>query len=228
MTTRICVSILPKKKLEAFSLIKIAEKAKADLIEVRLDCIETSRPDLTDLVKSAKIPLIATNKLPSEKGYFAGTEAERQQTLFNAAENGFEYIDVDLSSPNPKETINKLKVLGAKPIVSFHKFDGALSVPEMKIVLEQEIAIGADVCKIIVTAKKNEDNLTALNFVSTVTSKAKLVCFCMGELGKLSRLLSPMFGAFFTFASLQEGSETAAGQMTIQEMRAAYDLLELK
>ena len=47
----------------------------------------------------------------------------------------------------------------------------------------------------------------------------------MGEQGKVSRLLSPMFGAFFTFASLDQGNETAAGQMTIQEMRAAYDLL---
>jgi 3-dehydroquinate dehydratase len=50
----------------------------------------------------------------------------------------------------------------------------------------------------------------------------------MGELGRVSRLLSPLFGGFFTFASLELGSETAAGQMTIQEMRAAYELLGLK
>ena len=81
------------------------------------------------------------------------------------------------------------------------------------------------VCKIVTTAKKIEDNLAVLNFVSAMSSKAKLVCFCMGEQGKVSRLLSPMFGAFFTFASLEQGSETAAGQMTIQEMRATYDLL---
>ena len=67
-----------------------------------------------------------------------------------------------------------------------------------------------------------------LNFVSAMSSKAKLVCFCMGEQGKVSRLLSPMFGAFFTFASLEQGSETASGQMTIEEMRAAYNLLEHK
>jgi 3-dehydroquinate dehydratase type I len=212
---------------EALSLIERAEKAQADLIEVRLDCLEASR-NLSDLVKSTKIPLIATNKLLSEKGNFAGTETERQQTLFNAAKNDFEYVDVDLSSPKHKETIDKLKLLGAKPIVSYHKFDGALSVSEMEKVLEQEIASGASVCKIITTAKQIEDNLTALNFVSTMSSKTKLVCFCMGELGKVSRLLSPMFGAFFTFASLQQGNETAVGQMTIQEMKAAYDLLELK
>jgi 3-dehydroquinate dehydratase type I len=212
---------------EALSLIERAEKAQADLIEVRLDCLEASR-NLSDLVKSTKIPLIATNKLLSEKGNFAGTETERQQTLFNAAKNDFEYVDVDLSSPKHKETIDKLKLLGAKPIVSYHKFDGALSISEMEKVLEQEIASGASVCKIITTAKQIEDNLTALNFVSTMSSKTKLVCFCMGELGKVSRILSPMFGAFFTFASLQQGNETAVGQMTIQEMKAAYDLLELK
>jgi 3-dehydroquinate dehydratase type I len=212
---------------EALSLIERAEKAQADLIEVRLDCFEASR-NLSDLVKSTKIPLIATNKLQSEKGNFAGTETERQQTLLNAAKNDFEYVDVDLSSPKHKETIDKLKLLGAKPIVSYHKFDGALSISEMEKVLEQEIASGASVCKIITAANQIEDNLTALNFVSTMSSKVKLVCFCTGELGKVSRLLSPMFGAFFTFASLQQGNETAAGQMTIQEMKAAYDLLELK
>jgi 3-dehydroquinate dehydratase type I len=212
---------------EALSLIERAEKAQADLIEVRLDFLEASR-NLSDVVKSTKIPLIATNKLLSENGNFAGTETERQQTLFNAAKNDFEYVDVDLSSPKHKETIDKLKLLGAKPIVSYHKFDGALSISEMEKVLEQEIASGASVCKIITTAKQIEDNLTALNFVSTMSSKTKLVCFCMGELGKVSRLLSPMFGAFFTFASLQQGNETAVGQMTIQEMKAAYDLLELK
>jgi 3-dehydroquinate dehydratase type I len=212
---------------EALSLIERAEKAQADLIEVRLDYLDASR-NLSDLIKSTKIPLIATNKLQSEKGNFAGTETERQQTLLNAAKNDFEYVDVDLSSPKHKETIDKLKLLGAKPIVSYHKFDGALSISEMEKVLEQEIASGASVCKIITTANQIEDNLIALNFVSTMSSKAKLVCFCMGELGKVSRLLSPMFGAFFTFASLQQGNETAAGQMTIQEMKAAYDLLELK
>ena len=212
---------------EALNLIERAEKAQADLIEVRLDCLEISRK-LSDLAKSTKTPLIATNKLLSEKGYFSGTATERQQTLLNAAKNDFEYVDVDLSNLKHKETIDKLKLSGAKPIISYHKFDGALSVSEMGKVLEEEIASGASVCKIITTAKQIEDNLTALSFVSAMSSKAKLVCFCMGEYGKVSRLLSPLFGAYFTFASLEQGSETAAGQMSIQEMRAAYNLLGIK
>lgn len=204
-----------------------AEKAKPDFIEVRLDCIETSR-NLSELSKNTKIPLIATNKLQSEKGNFSGTETERQQTLLNAAKNGFEYVDVDISGPKHKDTIDKLKELGAKPVVSFHKFDGALSSSEMGNILKEEISDGAAVCKIVSTAKKIEDNLTVLNFISAMRSSVKLVCFCMGEKGKVSRLLSPMFGAFFTFASLEQGSETASGQISIQDMRVAYDLLGAK
>jgi len=113
----------------------------------------------------------------------------------------------------------------AQPIVSYHKFEGPLSVPEMEKILEQEISSGGSICKIITTANKVEDNVAMLNFVSAMFDKAKLVCFCLGEHGKVSRLLSPMFGAFFTFASLEQGIETAPGQMTIQEMKTAYHIL---
>ena len=227
MTARICVSILPKNDIEAINLIEKAEHAKADLIEVRLDRFEISRK-LSDLSASTKIPLIATNKLQNEKGFFSGTESERQQTLLNAAKNDFEYVDIDLSSPKHKELIGQLKQMGTKPIVSYHKFDGILNVSAMEKILDEEIASGASVCKIVTSAKVVEDNLPALSFVSFASSKAKLVCFCMGEQGKVSRLLSPMFGAFFTFASLEQGSETAAGQMSIKEMKAAYSILGAK
>jgi 3-dehydroquinate dehydratase type I len=210
--------------IEALNQIERAEKAKADLIEVRLDCLEELR-SLSDLAKSTKLPLIATNKLLTEKGRFAGTEVERQHVLLNAAKSSFEYVDVDLSNPTLIKTIRNIKETGAKTIVSFHKYDGVLSASAMENVLRQEVESEANVCKIVTTAKKAEDNLIALNFVSRNVNKAKLVCFCMGEIGKVSRLLSPMFGAFFTFASLETGSETAKGQMSIQEMQTAYTLL---
>jgi 3-dehydroquinate dehydratase type I len=227
VTNRICVSILPKTNIEALNFIEKAEKAHADLIEVRLDSLETSRK-LSDLASHTKIPLIATNKLLSEGGNFSGTQGERQQTLLNAAKSGFEYVDLDLSSPKLKEQIKELNALGAKTIVSYHKFDGPLTIQEMNRILEEEISSGANVCKIIPTAKQVQDNLTALNFVSANANRAKLVCFCMGELGKTSRLLSPVFGAFFTFASLEQGSETAPGQISIREMKTAYNVLGQK
>jgi 3-dehydroquinate dehydratase type I len=221
---QVCVSILPKNMAEAQNLIERAQKNQADLIEVRLDRFEESRM-LSDLAKNTKIPLIATNKLKSEQGFFGGSDGERQQTLIGAAKNGFQYVDVDMTSPKFKETMSKLKPLGVKLVVSYHNHESALSSREMQNVFEQQLASGADVCKIVATAKRVEDNLPVLDFVAANKGKAKLVCFCMGKEGKVSRLLSPLFGAFFTFSSLDAGSETAAGQMSIGELRAAYDLL---
>jgi 3-dehydroquinate dehydratase type I len=220
VTARICVSILPKTVSEAMQLIEKAEVAHADFIEVRLDSIE-NRGELSDLAAHGKTPKIATDRS-------SRTETEQRQMLLSAAKSGFEYVDVELSTPQLKELVKELKALGAKPIVSFHKFNGSLGISELNSILEGEISSGAEVCKIVTTAKRIEDNLTTLNFTSTASSKAKLVCFCMGELGKVSRLLSPLFGGFFTFASLERGSETASGQMTIQEMKAAYELLGQK
>ena len=217
MTAIICVSILPKTLPEALRLIEKAEAAHADLIEVRLDSIE-NRGELADLAAHGNTPKIATDRS-------SRTETEQREMLLSAAESGFEYVDAELSTPQLKDLVKEVKALGAKPIVSFHKFDGSLGISELNSVLEKEIASGAEVCKIVTTAKRIEDNLTTLNFVATASSKTKLVCFCMGEFGKISRLLSPLFGGFFTFAALEHGSETASGQMTLQEMKAAYALL---
>jgi len=161
-------------------------------------------------------------------GKFSGSENERQKILMDAAKNGFEYVDIDLSTPNMRKLIVDLREVGAKPIVSFHDFNRTPELSQLNKVLEEEIALGADICKIVTTARHVEDNLTTLNFVSKASKKAKIVCFAMGELGKPSRLLSPVFGAFFTFASIDEKRKTAKGQLTIQEMRRAYELLGLR
>jgi 3-dehydroquinate dehydratase type I len=224
MTPNICVSIKPKNSQEALTLIKKAETVKADFIEVRLDDIGENLK-LCDFSASTKIPLIATNKLPSENGSFAGTQTQCWQTLVNAAENGFQYVDLDLSTIELEKRVANLKELGVKTIVSFHNFDDTFSSQEMQDILSKEINSGADVCKIVGTAKQVQDNLTVLDFVSENASKNRLVCFCMGEQGRISRLLSPVFGAFFTFATLEQGSETAPGQININEMRTAYSLL---
>lgn len=220
MTARICVAILPKTVSEALRLIEKVEESNADFIEVRLDCLKNSR-ELADLVAHGQMPKIATDRS-------SRTETEQRQMLLSAAKSGFEYVDIELSTPQLKDLVKELKALGAKPIVSFHEFNGSLSTLELNSILEKEISSGADVCKIVTTANRIEDNLTILNFTSTASSKTKLVCFCMGALGKVSRLLSPLFGGFFTFASLERGNETASGQMTIQEMKAAYELLGQK
>jgi 3-dehydroquinate dehydratase len=48
----------------------------------------------------------------------------------------------------------------------------------------------------------------------------------MGPLGLASRLLSPLAGGDFTFASLSEGAESAPGQVTAEELRKLYGMVK--
>jgi 3-dehydroquinate dehydratase type I len=227
LTIKVCVSVPPKTVDEAFDLIEKAEAQNADLIEIRLDSLK-NHDRIAEIPRCSKTPLMATNKSMQHHGKFSGSEKERKKILMDAARNGFEYVDVDLSTPNIGKLVGNLREVGAKTVVSFHDFDRTPMLSQLNKVLKEENALGAEVCKIVTTARNIEDNLTTLDFVSKASKKAKIVCFAMGELGKPSRLLSPVFGAFFTFASIDEKRKTAKGQLTIQEMRRAYEVLGLR
>ncbi len=227
MTIRVCVSLPPKTVDECIDLIRKAEGQNADFIEIRLDYL-TDYDRMNEIPSYTKIPLIATNKSIKQHGVFSGTESERQKTLVEAAKNGFNYIDVDLGSRNQTKLISNLHKYGANVVISFHDFKKTPSLIELNNILNDMIDSHADICKIITTAQSMKDNLITLNFVSDVSKKIKIVCFAMGKFGKHSRLVSPLFGAYFTFASLDEKRKTAEGQLTLQEMNLAYETLGIK
>ena len=65
MKVKICAPISAADTKRAITLIRMAEKAGADLIEVRLDHFD-EKPDLQKIVSFTSIPLIATNRRMSE------------------------------------------------------------------------------------------------------------------------------------------------------------------
>ena len=224
MTVKICVSIMPKNLAEALNLIEKCEKHGADFIEVRLDRL-TNFKGLSEIAECTETPLIATIRPSKSGGKFSGEEEERVKILLDAASSGFKYADVELDLSELKMVVENLRAMGVKPIISFHDFERTPESGELQRILKSEVEAGADVCKIVTTAQSLRDNLTLLQFLHDEGGKAKIVCFAMGPLGKPSRLLSPIYGGYFTIASLERGMETAAGQMTIEEMKAAYRAL---
>jgi 3-dehydroquinate dehydratase len=96
--------------------------------------------------------------------------------------------------------MSQVRAFGAKPIVSYHNYDGVLNT-KMESILNEQIANGAAVCKIITTAKRVEDNLPVLSFVSFASIRL-LVCFCMVKKEK-SRSFSRPFLAYFTLPRLK-------------------------
>jgi 3-dehydroquinate dehydratase/shikimate dehydrogenase len=57
--------------------------------------------------------------------------------------------------------------------------------------------------------------------------KSDLVMACMGSGGEITRILAPKFGNFITFASLDELSCSAPGQLTLAQMRKLYRFDEI-
>jgi 3-dehydroquinate dehydratase type I len=224
---RICVPLATYNPLDLIPLIQRAQSEGAALIEIRLDYMDKVE-GIEKVVENASVPLIATNRQHQQGGSRNQDEETRIQNLIEAARSGFQYADIELTAKDVASVTPKLKDLGVKPIVSFHDFKSTPSQDELERIVNTQIDSGAELCKMITTANNVEDNLTCFQLLTKMGQSTKLVCFAMGENGVLSRALSPIFGGYFTYASLQSGMETATGQISISELQRLYKILGVR
>jgi 3-dehydroquinate dehydratase type I len=190
-----------------------------DLVEIRLDKLHDHRI-LQEVAARKSFPIIATDR--SDRDPHSGVG-----NLAYAAAVGFDLIDLDLANADAA-TIRQMKSAGADVILSFHNYSETPPAEQLTKILEAEKRLGCDICKIVTTARAPRDNLTVLGFLLREAATARLVSFAMGSDGVPSRVLSPWFGAEFTFAALSEKSKTADGQLTIDELRSAWQILGLQ
>ncbi len=223
VSPRICVVITAKNTAEILERLSLIIPQKPDLVEIRLDYLE-SYANLGEIREFTDLPLIATNRRKDQGGLSVIEESKRLQKITNSIEMGFTYADIEVITPKLTDISAKIHDLGGKLILSHHNFQKTPSVKRIneikKIMLDQN----ADICKIIGTANTLEDNLTYLSLYKAKGDEA-LVSFGMGSNGILSRVLSPIIGAEFTYASTHIGSESAPGQLTLAQMREIYMLM---
>ena len=226
MKPKICVPLPVERLSDLASMISRAEDAGADLIEIRLDYsredILSQLDDVEKVISQVSVPLIATNREHSQGGKRVQKEDQRIQTLVKSAEIGFQYVDIELIITNLETVTKKIMDCGSKPIISFHDFEGTPSDSEMEKIVNSQIKAGASVCKLVTTAKTLDDSVRCLLFTQKMSKVTDIVCFAMGSQGILSRILSPLFGGFFTFSSLDTGLETSTGQIPIAELKELY------
>ena len=220
---RICVVVTASNDAEAIDTIRRTRPLLPDLIEIRLDYMETLG-DLGLIREATDVPLIATNRRSYQEGNSARSEADRIAGLLRACESGFDYVDLEIDTEGVGELAEKVKSLGAGVIVSFHDFEATPEKERLEEILRDELSAGADICKIVGTSNTPGDNLTYFNLLRDNTD-VEIVSFGMGITGILSRVLSPLVGGAFTYASAETGSESAPGQLTISELREIYRIM---
>ena len=213
---RICAVIVSKD----LAAIKAIEPL-VELFEVRIDLIGDG---WQEVVKQLHKPWIACNRSAEEGGKWEGDEARKIDELVKATELGADIVDIELNTRNLKAAIPVIKKK-AKCLLSFHELEKTPSLDRMKGIVQKELEAGADICKVITTAQRLEDNLTVLQLIAEFP-KTKIVSFAMGPLGLASRILCPLVGSDFTYASIEEGKESAPGQITARELRKLYNAIK--
>ncbi len=214
---RIC-TVIVNNDLEAVKGIE----PLVDLFEVRIDLIGDG---WQELVKQLKKPWIACNRIADEGGKCEKDEVRRIEELLKATELGADIVDIELRTKN-LEKVTPLIKKRAKCLLSFHALERTPPLDNMREIVQRQLEAGADVCKIITTAQRFEDNLTVLQLISEFP-KTKIVSFAMGDLGFVSRILCPLVGGYFTYASIEKGRESAPGQITVKELRTLYQMIQI-
>jgi 3-dehydroquinate dehydratase type I len=224
----ICISIVPGTNEEALSLLSKALPA-ADLVELRIDRIE--KPDLPMLLYAGKKRILVTNRRREEGGFFASCEDERIGLLVEAVNLGACLVDVEAgtSAAVVGRLGGAIRAKGGKTrlIVSHHDMQGTPTRRTLERRLKACRLLGADIVKIVTLANTVEDNLRVLEIIPQALGLGQdIIAFCMGEKGRLSREAAPLLGSCISYASLEEGAESAPGQLTADQMRRVLRILE--
>ena len=212
---RIC-AVIVNNDLEA---VKDVEPL-VDRFEVRIDLIGDG---WQKLVRQLEKPWIATNRTREEGGQWGGNEARRIEGLLQAIELGADMVDVEFKTKN-LENIVPLVKKRVKCILSYHNLEKTPPFDEMKKIVQRQVKAGADICKLVTTAQEFEDNLAVLQLISEFPEN-RMIAFAMGQIGQISRILGPLVGADFTYASIEKGKESAPGQIAVRDLVKIYELI---
>ncbi len=211
---RICASII-ENDYEAVAGVE----RFVDFYELRLDLIGDGWQEWAGKLNK---PWIACNRLPEEGGKWSGSEVERIGKLYEAVKLGARIVDIEMKTENLSEIVEYLKKKKIQCLISMHNLEETPDIDVLKKIVRKQLLRGADICKVATTAKRFEDNLTLLRLFPWFPG-VKLVTVAMGDVGVSSRVLSPMLGGYFTYASVIEGKESAPGQLTAAYLRSFYE-----
>jgi 3-dehydroquinate dehydratase type I len=211
----ICGVVVDGSSLESNDILN-----SVDLFELRIDLIGN---DWEQLVPKLHKPWIACARLKSEGGNWTGNEAQRINELLKASEMGASIVDIEYQAEGLTPIVPLIKKR-AKCLLSFHDFEKTPPFDELRKIVRQQTAAGADICKVVTTARSFEDNITMMELIKQFPKK-NLIAFAMGTEGLSSRILCPLTGNSFTYAALEEGKESAPGQITVTQLRKIYHML---
>lgn len=209
----ICVSIAEPTLAECQAALKGLEFA-----EIRIDKTGLSLGEIKELFTSP-LKLVATCR-PGTR-----SDDERAAALLAAIAAGAAYVDVELSS-SPQfrnQVIAAAKQHGCQVIISYHNSTETPLKQILLLTIEECFDLGADIAKVVCRVQNVQD---CARLFSLYETRKNVVALGLGELGMLTRIAGPFFGAPLTYASLAPGKETAEGQPDLKSLETVLRLIK--
>ncbi len=232
----LAVSILAQDVDSFQSQLQAAREQGAEAIEIRTDALADPSPEvaaqLITAVKKTHLPVIVTCRDVTEGGVKELEFSLRLSILREAIVQDAEYVDVEYENFKHPDVQSVLRAMleqhpATQLILSRHNFKGPFE--DLNIIYESILAMYPEaIPKIVYKARHINDCFAAFDLLAE--ADCPTIAFAMGPAGQISRVLAKKFGAFLTFASLDDDSATAPGQITVAKMKQTYrwDALDAK
>jgi 3-dehydroquinate dehydratase/shikimate dehydrogenase len=206
-----------KKDLDAMGRACVRAAEWADLIELRLDCLDPDSRNISELVQNISCPVILTFR-PSEQGGHRHLSRDKRLSFWKSAprsENVWWDVEGDLLEDLPTDS--------AAIIASHHDFSGVPS--DLQRIYEQLASTRAAVIKIAVQAHDIVDCIPVFQLLERARREGReIIAIAMGNAGLATRVLGPSRGSFLTYGALDNDSATAPGQVNAHKLRSLYHL----
>jgi 3-dehydroquinate dehydratase-1 len=181
----------------------------ADILEIRIDRFSCEFDLVVEYIekirKAVDVPMIGTIRETKENKV-------KRLTMFKRIEPFVDAIDIEIDADITKEVIGCFT--DKTVIVSEHDFDKTPDENELSRIVDTAKSIGADIIKIAAMAHCREDVIRLLMF--TKERSEQLVTISMGDIGRVTRVIAPLFGSLFTYAFITKG--VAPGQLSLDHM----------
>ncbi|MCX9081389.1 MAG: type I 3-dehydroquinate dehydratase [Candidatus Methanoperedens sp.] len=197
-----------------------AKELGADILELRIDLISEDPHKILKDLKELRLPVIITNRMKKEGGAWTGSETRRIQELISLIPYA-DAVDIELCAPDRDIVVKKATNAGKKIIISTHDFQNTPDVKTMEDSIRESFDAGADIAKLAVMPHSLDDVLHL--FEVTLHSCGPVCTIAMGDIGKHSRAISPLYGSVMTYGYVD--IPVAPGQLRVDELKYMLKLL---
>jgi 3-dehydroquinate dehydratase/shikimate dehydrogenase len=224
---RVCIALGLSDVATLLDHARREAEAGETFLEFRLDFLErpSQGPGVIRrfLEQFPDCIVLATCRRHQNHGKFNGSIEEQLALLNRAVEAGAQAVDLEIESAEAAAE-RLIQFRGrALVVVSYHNFE---TTPPMDTVVNRMLRAPADAYKLVTTARKPSDNMRVLAAAKALT-KHRMVVLAMGEIGFPTRVLSPVYGGFYTYAAPTRTEGTASGQVCARQLRRLYNVEKL-